>query len=657
VGQQLSRDEGALALADARRIAGDIERGGRTAIAESLERLERQAARMDAVSGALVTVLRAGGPVVTRGAEGRQWDYFVNVLRGLVDRQRAGHGLDRPLASDETPAREMIAFYKSIRVTQDRSMPSSLLSQRVRVRLGERSLLSRGEIATGQIARELPSRLVQVLWRPYQTTIGAVGASRAPVGPDPAAWQAPSRVELHYETRVLGKTHRSLDDQGEQLLAAFRTAFAVLAYVALARVLVRTRQAAGLAGRGDLALSMLRLHAGPADSDPLGGPQALFAAAQAIEDALARDVELRMQGLILDESLTEEKRRGVFGALSAGFPLLIERRVPKNTGYAMEPSIGLVTFGSRPCTSMPDQPDQPGDTLFTTRTYRSQAVTHQFASDTEPSRAYRLWCDAVRTEVREAQAGEAVPPIVVEEIRRLYDLGCRHVLLLAHRYGGRRVGGSVRYRLHDHANTLAALATQLPDLYLYPLVRDTFPATRIRSRQAASEDAFEILAPDEHLAGPAGVGELRHDYTPVYSLATLHVIGEARKPQSGVCTYFLLRESSSTGSIERTERVRANLLLGEGGTSTSGLRGDLIAVLRGLHYLEAEGAPSRDHFFQPVLDPYRWLSPETRGHAGEIVVRTSRRRAGTVVLSLPAVLEHVTRAMHASQHLRTTARV
>ena len=604
----------------------------------------------------MISVLRAGGPVVTHGAEARQWDYFVNVLRGLVNRQRVGHGLDRPLASDETPARELMAFYKSVRVTQVRSLPSSLLSQRVRVRLGERSLLSRGETATGQIARELPSRLVQVLWRPYQTTVGAERASRAPVGPDPAAWQAPNRIELHYETRVLGKSHRSLDDQGEQLLAAFRTAFAVLTYVALWRVLVRTRQAAGLNERGDLAFSMLRLHAGPADGDPLGGPQALFAAAQAVEDALARDVDVRMQGLVLDEALGDEKRRGVFSALFAGFPLLIERRLPSGSGYAMEPSIGLVTFGSRPCTSMPDQPDQPGDTLFTLRTYRAQAVTHQFSDDSEPARAYRVWCDAVRTEVREAQAGEAVPPTVVEEIRRLYDLGCRHVLLLAHRYGGRRVGGSVRYRLHDHANTLAALATQLPDLYLYPLVRDTFPATRMRSRRAASEDAFEILAPDEHLAGPDGVGDLRHDYTPVYSLATLHVIGEARKPQSGVCTYFLLRDQGS-GSIERTERIRANLLLSEGGTSTAGLRGDLVAVLRGLHYLEAERAPSREQFFQPVLDPYRWLSPETHGHAGEIVVRTSRRRAGTVVLSLPAVLEHVTRAMHASPHLRPTGRV
>src|SRR5215467_2327801 len=51
---------------------------------------------------------------------------------------------------------------------------------------------------------------------------------------------------------------------------------------------------------------------------------------------------------------------------------------------------------------------------------------------------------------------------------RLYSLGCRHVLLLAHRFGGRHIGGSMRYRLHDRANTLAALTASCADLYVYP---------------------------------------------------------------------------------------------------------------------------------------------------------------------------------------------
>jgi hypothetical protein len=237
-----------------------------------------------------------------------------------------------------------------------------------------------------------------------------------------------------------------------------------------------------------------------------------------------------------------------------------------------------------------------------------------------------------------------VPPTVAEEIRRLYGLGCRHVLLLAHRFGGRHVGGSMRYRLHDRANTLAALTASCPDLYVYPIVRDAFPATRMRMRDTTAEDAFEILAPDEHLSPGVPGDELRRDYTPVYSLATMYVVGEASRPQSGVCTYFLLGETEPT-SVERAERMRANLLITDG--AMAGVRGDLIALTRGVHYLEAERPPTRDGYVQPVLDPYSWLAPDSRGNAGEVVVRTSRRRAGTVVLSMPAILEHVSRVMHA----------
>src|SRR5207247_1970110 len=110
------------------------------------------------------------------------------------------------------------------------------------------------------------------------------------------------------------------------------------------------------------------------------------------------------------------KSRGAFYALFAGLPLLVERRAPKD--HVMEPAIALVTFGSRPCTSMPDAPEQPVDNLFNVRTYFAQAVT-------EPFTGYRIWCDAVRTEIREARDGETVPPTVSEEIRRLYGLGCR----------------------------------------------------------------------------------------------------------------------------------------------------------------------------------------------------------------------------------------
>jgi hypothetical protein len=641
--QQLALDQteaASDALRVARAVAAQLGRGGRQAIGETLSTLEEQAALVDTVRRALLTVLRAGGVVVADRPGGRTWDYFVNVSRQLVNLDRIAYSLDRPLAIEEAPSREIIAFFRSIRITPDAGLPSSLFSLPVRVRPGERSLMSSGQTATGRVARVLPSKLVQVIWRPYATSPAAEQSTKSPVGPAADAWQAPAIVELQYELATIGRNQDRTDrrrdpEQTEHLLAAFRTAFAVLSYVALQRVLVAVRRAAGLKERSELSVSMLRLHAERTNPGPFSGPPALFAAAQAVETALARDFDLRMQGLVLEEAMSADKSRGVFHALFTGFPLVIERRAPPT--HPMEQTLGLVTFGSRPCTSTPDAPEQPGDNLFNVRTYLAESVDDPFAG-------FRVRCDAVCTEVREARDGEAVPPTVAEEIRRLYGLGCRHVLLLAHRYGGRHVGGSVRYRLHDRANTLAALTASCPDLYVYPIVRDAFPATRMRMRDASAEDAFEILAPDEHLSPGAPGDELHRDYTPVYSLATMYVVGEASRPQSGVCTYFLLRENQPT-SIEQAERLRANLLIADG--AMAGVRGDLIALLRGLHYLEAERPPTRDGYFQPVLDPYSWLAPDSHGNAGEVVVRTSRRRAGTVVLSLPAVLEHVSRAVHA----------
>jgi hypothetical protein len=625
------------ALQAAQAVARQLEQGGRKAIDETLVMLEQRASKVDTVSRALISVLKAGGAAVTERLDGRTWEYFVNVNRGLVNLDRIANALDRPLARDETPSNELVAFFRSIRITPDRGLSSSLFSVPVRIRLGERSLMSSGETPRGSIARDPHPRLVQVLWRPYATTVGRDQASKLPQGAPPDLWQAPTYVELQYDLAAIGlNPEAKLRDPQDSahLLAAFRTAFTILSYLALQRVLARVRQSAGLRDRSELGVSMLRLHAERANSDPLSGSAALFAACHAVETALARDFDVHMQGLVLEEPMPADKRHGVFHALFAGFPLVIERRAPKGESHILEPSIGLVTFGSRPCTSTPEQ---RADNLFSVRTYRAQAVT-------EPLNGYRVWCDSVRTDIREARDGDDVPPTVVEEIERLYNLGCRHILLLAHRYGGRRIGGSMRYQLHDHANTLAALSSAHPDLFVYPLVRDRFLVTRLRPRDADNEDAFEILSPDEHFRDGVPGGDLRRDYLPVYSLATLYVIGEASKPQSGVCTYFLLQDQGST-SIEQAERVRANLLLTSG--ATSGLRGDLIAVLRSLHYLEAERPPSRDHFFQPVLDPYSWFAPDSRGNAGDIVVGSSRRRAGTVMLSLPAILEHVSRALHA----------
>jgi hypothetical protein len=243
----------------------------------------------------------------------------------------------------------------------------------------------------------------------------------------------------------------------------------------------------------------------------------------------------------------------------------------------------------------------------------------------------------------------ALPQCVETQIEQLRTKDqAQHILLLEHRYGQRRSGNrAARTRLRRQDALLNYLATKYPDVTIYPLVRDTFSATRVRIRDIKTEDAFEIVRPGEHSdALSQQAQQLRGAFIPVYSLATLHVVGGtdaySEKPQSGFCTYFLRWDDLAPR--EAVEQMRSNLLL-----SSSPVNAALIGALRSIHYLEAERSVGPS-FVQPVLDPYDWMSPLNVGKVGEIqVFDTSRSGHGTVILSLTALLDIVSRVVHAYQ--------
>jgi hypothetical protein len=77
------------------------------------------------------------------------------------------------------------------------------------------------------------------------------------------------------------------------------------------------------------------------------------------------------------------------------------------------------------------------------------------------------------------------------------------------------------------------------------------------------------------------------------------------------------------------------------------VRASLLAALRSIHYLEAERAVVGLQAGRPVLDPYDWMTPDTGGKVGEVLVTDqSRRRPGSIALSLTAVLDTVSRILH-----------
>jgi hypothetical protein len=69
-----------------------------------------------------------------------------------------------------------------------------------------------------------------------------------------------------------------------------------------------------------------------------------------------------------------------------------------------------------------------------------------------------------------------------------------------------------------------------------------------------------------------------------------------------------------------------------------------VSVLRAIHFLESE-KPSDKTRLLPVLDPFDWATPTTTAGAGEVEV-VSRRGGRSILLSMPALLAHVTKVLH-----------
>jgi hypothetical protein len=126
---------------------------------------------------------------------------------------------------------------------------------------------------------------------------------------------------------------------------------------------------------------------------------------------------------------------------------------------------------------------------------------------------------------------------------------------------------------------------------------------------------------------------------PIYTFATLYVVNGDNHPQSGFCIYFFDYDARIAYPAWQ-EEIRSDIL-GSGGNDN--VRASLISVLRAVHFLESEKPKQKNNsqLFSPVLDPYDWVAPAQRAHAGEIVIMDHREK-GSVILSLPALLSHIT---------------
>lgn len=619
-------------LGEANQLLARLNAQGQPYVEALLDDLSSWRSNVSALSKTLVGLLRTKSRNVIAHAQRNIEDLFLVVQESVVDwssiersRGKARDPLIKP-ASDQF---EHIEWLKHIQITQKPSeVITPLFSVRVRTLLNERTLsVCEDDSCTVSAQRELPKQLLNITWIPFRVEESQTDLKKEHRSRIDAAWRMSSGIDIWYDPERLKFRQRQdfPEDDQRQYRAAAGTAMAILVYVVLQVLSENLPRPSSEA----IPAFMMRFQKQGKKAAKDEGDHWVYAISQAIESALMRDMPVRMQGLVDDGTQAYHKAKGAAFALSAAFPLLV--------GTKQKPAVDKIAaliYTTRPCDDHPGTSETDGF-IFRAKTYLAQAVE-------QPLAGYRLAFDRMQTHVVETRDAFKRPKLIVEEVSRLQAMGYEHIILMSSHFGNRRINRAApRHSPHTQTVFLDEVAQKFPHVSLYMLRRDVFPATRLYIR-AKTESAFEALRISDHdeFSSSSGPGMLKQ-LIPVYTFATLTIVGkdEAARPQSGFCTYFWDQDYQVKNS-EWRERVRGNLL-----NASNGVRGCLLQVLRGLHFLEAEKQPEGG-VFKPVLDPFGWMQPTSSEAAGEIEVLPGSRRKGNVVLSLPALLSHVTDSLH-----------
>ena len=621
-----------------------LSRDGKAGVEQVLQELEGWSEQVIRLSKTLVALLRSKSRKVIAHAQRAIDDLYVVVQESIVDWvaiERSRGKAREPLVKPGDGTAEHVEWFKHVKIARrPEAVPGNLFSVRVRTALKERMLAKgEGDPCSMQTVRELPAELLNVCWLPIRVDEQQLphrAVFRTSISP---VWQMGAGIDIWYEPELLKlrdkprlpKKDDPTEEDRRQYRAATAAALTLLVYVFLQLIAERCTKARDTR----LATLMLRFQTQGRGAASTEGDPLIYAAAQAIEAALMRDVPVKMQGAVLhrhkhNTETLKYKRRGTAYALASAFPLVMS--TPSTPSI---PKVAVIIYATRPCDDHPDIGDADGY-VFRAKTYLAEAVVRPFPG-------YRLQFDRMQTHVVESRNDFRSPKLIVEEVSRLQGQGCDHIILIFNHYGARRLNRSAqRHSPHTQTVFLEEVATKFAGVNLYTLCRDVFPATRLHQR-SKSESAFEVLRLADHqeFALPQGNDQLKESF-PIYTFATLAIVGndDVARPQSGFCTYFLYTDYK-VQNLEWRERVRSNLT-----SANTAVRDCLLAVLRGLHFLEAEKVPPMTGLFQPVLDPFGWVTPSSSEAAGEIEVIPPNRRKGGILLSLPALLSHVTDVLH-----------
>ncbi|GCL42647.1 hypothetical protein [Dolichospermum planctonicum] len=620
-----------------------LKNGGKNAVKELIVKLRDCANTMKTIASNLIEVINTKSEKIISQVQSESSQQFICVKSGIFEWSRLTAGAsENLLVGSENPGRETVEWFKHIEVCDTPETPGLLFSVEVNTQLSEHNLITKGNPYSIQVQRILSEHLLQIIWCPFSFSKENDKWTYKPSEDTPKAqgWSLPAVIFLEYDVNNLTRQEKGKrGEENKQYHAAVVAAFEVLVYCCLWHIINKLKQEVN----DDFTTLMLRLQEQGKESDDKDGDSYVYAAAQTLEAILAEDTNIRMQGIVLKNLDKENKntqyvKKNIFNALLSAFPIVTSTPKPPTVL-----KIGLISYSTRPCDESSSLNTDEKSYLFLTQSYIATAVNRPFSG-------YQIKAERTQSDIVDTPENLRKQRLVQEEIRYLENQGCEHIILLSHAYGSRRFNRVADYNAGlTPKEFLEDISQTFPDLTIYTLLRDVFPATRLYKREK-NQAGFEILQAGDYTNFLSSVEKIStRQLIPVYTFATLYSIQEKQRPQaqenqrpqSGFCVYFLMSDQR-VSDFNWSERARQNLTVPE--PNTSNIHPCLISVLRGLHFIEAEKGVQNGQFL-PILDPFPWISPKTVEAAGDVRILHSRR-GGKVYLSYPALLTHVSQVLH-----------
>ncbi|WP_375506924.1 hypothetical protein [uncultured Nostoc sp.] len=429
-------------------LLANFQSQGKQAIRQTLEELQERSESMIFIAKALMKVLRDRSQKIVSQVQNRSSQQFICVKSSIINWDRlegATLGVRKLLVESQENTSEKVEWFKHIEICEQPATSGLLFSVKVTADLSEYDLKTKDTLSQLQAKRILPQKLLQVCWVPRSWQRGedrqwtyelSTNASQF------AGWALSAAIIVEYDVETVRRRANTRDsEENKQYHAAAVTAFAVLVYCCLWRI-IRRLQKREQETSVDFTTLMLRLQETGKqldDDKDKSGDAYVYAAAQTLEAILGEDTPIRMQGLILENLVKQPKKTqdfiksGTFKAFLSAFPLYVS-----SPDSHSAPKIGLISYASRPCNEGNFPNDSEKAYLFLTQSYIATAVS-------EPFIGYELKRERMQSDVLDSPEQLKTQRLVQEEIRHLRAKGCQHIILLAHAYGDRRINRAANY--------------------------------------------------------------------------------------------------------------------------------------------------------------------------------------------------------------------